>query len=36
MPPPGNFHPLKHVFNEILYQNTVIITVQNERKKPFK
>ena len=35
MPPPGNFanaHPLKHVFNEILYQNTV----QSEGKKPFK
>ena len=33
--PQGNFqnvHPLKHVFNEILYQNTV----QSERKKPFK
>ena len=31
-----NVHPLKQVFNEILYQNTVIITVQSERKKPVK
>ena len=27
-----NVHPLKHIFIEILYQNTV----QSERKKPFK